>query len=107
VEELLAVLAGAENAEANGRDLERRAKRYWTLRYLEQQATGRPLRALALREGATAELVDFAARGTLRGAPNLADQTMIEVQVNRVDPLRGWLVLEYVRLVEKDARETM
>src|SRR5208282_2203196 len=29
VDELLTVLAGAENAEASGRDLERRAKRYW------------------------------------------------------------------------------
>ena len=37
-EELLAVLAGAENAEADGRELERRAKRYWTLRYLERHA---------------------------------------------------------------------
>ena len=36
-EELLAVLAGAENAEADGRELERRAKRYWTLRYLAAQ----------------------------------------------------------------------
>jgi len=105
VDELLRVLAGAENAEANGRELERRAKRYWILRYLEKQATGSALRALTFREGATAELADFAVRGTLRGAPNLPDQTRIEVQVNRVDPLRGWLVLEYVRTIEKDARE--
>lgn len=32
VDELLTVLAGAENAEASGRELERRAKRYWILR---------------------------------------------------------------------------
>ena len=107
VDELLTVLAGAENAEANGRELERRAKRYWILRYLEKHATGSPLRAIALREGATAELAEFAVRGTLRGAPNLTDQAPIAVQVSRVDPLRGWLVLEYVRSIEKDAREDL
>ena len=36
-EDLLAVLAGAENAEADGRELERRAKRYWTLRTSESK----------------------------------------------------------------------
>ena len=41
VDELLTVLAGAENAEASGRELERRAKRYWTLRYLERHAARR------------------------------------------------------------------
>ena len=41
-EELLAVLAGAENAEAEGRELERRAKRYWILRYLERHARDGP-----------------------------------------------------------------
>ena len=42
VDELLTVLAGAENAEASGRELERRAKRYWILRYLERHARRRP-----------------------------------------------------------------
>ncbi|MGO9455311.1 MAG: ribonuclease catalytic domain-containing protein [Candidatus Binataceae bacterium] len=101
VEELLAVLAGAENAEATGRELERRAKRYWILRYLERNAAETELPAIALREGATAELDDFAARGTLRGAPNLPDQEPIIVRISRVDPLRGWLVFDYVRRTEK------
>jgi exoribonuclease-2 len=102
VDELLTVLAGAENAEANGRDLERRAKRYWILRYLERRATDLPLTAIALREGASAELSDFAVRGTLRGAPSLPDQTVIEVQISRVDPLRGWLVFDYLRTPDRD-----
>src|SRR5208337_241193 len=46
-EELLAVLAGAENAEADGRELERRAKRYWILRYLlERNAANSELGAI-------------------------------------------------------------
>src|SRR5208282_3030743 len=101
VDELLAVLAGAENAEASGRELERRAKRYWILRYLERNAADAELPATVLREGATAELDDFAVRGTLRGAPNLPDQTPVIVRISRVDPLRGWLAFDYLRRAEK------
>jgi exoribonuclease-2 len=96
-EELLAVLAGAENAEAEGRELERRAKRYWILRYLQRHAVDRELNAVVTREGVSAELVDFGVRGTLHGAPNLATQSSIVVQIGRVDPLRGWLTMDYVR----------
>jgi exoribonuclease-2 len=96
VDELLTVLAGAENAEASGRDLERRAKRYWILRYLDRHARDARLTAFALREGASAELADFAVRGTLRGAPNLPDATAILVRMSRVDPLRGWLAFDYL-----------
>jgi exoribonuclease II len=101
VDELLTVLAGAEAAEASGRELERRAKRYWILRYLEHHALERPLLALATRDGAGAELADYVVRGTLRGAPNLPDQTPIFVQISRVDPLRGWLSFDYVRPAER------
>ena len=73
VDELLTVLAGAENAEASGRELERRAKRYWTLRYLERHAVDGPILAYVAREGQSAELADFAVRGTLHGAPDLAE----------------------------------
>ncbi len=96
VDELLTVLAGAENAEASGRELERRAKRYWTLRYLERHAGDGPILAYVTREGQSAELADFAVRGTLHGAPTLPNQMPIRVQVSRVDPLRGWLAFDFV-----------
>jgi exoribonuclease II len=96
VDELLTVLAGAENAEASGRELERRAKRYWILRYLERHAQDGPLLAFVAREGQSAELVDFTVRGTLHGAPSLPNQLPIMVQVSRVDPLRGWLAFDFV-----------
>jgi exoribonuclease-2 len=96
VDELLTVLAGAENAEASGRELERRAKRYWTLRYLERHAVDGPILAYVAREGQSAELADFAVRGTLHGAPTLPNQMPIRVQVSRVDPLRGWLAFDFV-----------
>ena len=96
VDELLTVLAGAENAEASGRELERRAKRYWTLRYLERHALDGPILAYVAREGQSAELADFAVRGTLHGAPTLPNQMPIMVQVSRVDPLRGWLAFDFV-----------
>ncbi len=101
VDELLAVLAGAEDAEASGRELERRAKRYWILRYLEHQAIDRPLPAFATREGASAELADYAIRGTLRGAPDLAELAPIVVRISRVDPLRGWLSFDYLGPAER------
>jgi exoribonuclease-2 len=96
-EELLAVLAGAENAETEGRELERRAKRYWTLRYLERHASDSELSAIVTREGASAELTDYGVRGTLHGAPNTPAGSQIIVQIGRVDPLRGWLTMDYVR----------
>jgi exoribonuclease II len=101
VEEMLTVLAGAESAEASCRDLERRAKRYWTLRYLEQHARDLPMVALATRDGASAELRDYGVRGTLRGAPNLPDQTPVLVQIARIDALRGWLSFDYLRAAER------
>ena len=105
-EELLAVLAAAETTEAEGRDLERRAKRYWTLTYLKRNALERPLTAIILRDGASAELEDYAVRGGLRGAPNLPVNARISVNVARVEPVRGWLTLNYLRTVtaaEEDA----
>jgi exoribonuclease-2 len=96
VDELLTVLAGAENAEASGRELERRAKRYWTLRYLQRHALDGPILGYVTREGQSAELADFAVRGTLHGAPTLPNQMPIRVQVSRVDPLRGWLAFDFV-----------
>jgi exoribonuclease-2 len=102
VDELLTVLAGAENAEASGRELERRAKRYWILRYLERHAMDTPLLAYVTREGQSAELADFAVRGTLHGAPSLPNQMPIMVQVSRVDPLRGWLAFDFVRPADED-----
>jgi exoribonuclease-2 len=96
VDELLTVLAGAENAEASSRELERRAKRYWILRYLERHALDGPILAYVTREGQSAELADFAVRGTLHGAPTLPNQMPVMVQVSRVDPLRGWLAFDFV-----------
>jgi exoribonuclease-2 len=95
-DELLTVLANAEAAEAEGKELERRAKRYWILRYLERTAIGRPLEATAFRDGASAELDAYAVRGALRGAPNLASQSRIMVRIARVEPLHGWLGLDYL-----------
>jgi exoribonuclease-2 len=95
-DELLTVLANAEAAEADGKELERRAKRYWILRYLARTAIGRPLEATAFRDGASAELDAYAVRGALRGAPNLASQSRIIVRIARVEPLHGWLGLDYL-----------
>jgi exoribonuclease-2 len=95
-DELLTVLANAEASEAEGKELERRAKRYWTLLHLERTARGRPLEATAYRDGASAELDAYGVRGALRGAPNLASQSRIMVRIARVQPLHGWLGLDYL-----------
>ena len=96
---LMAVLAAAESTEAEGRELERRAKRYWTLTYLQRSMMEEPLEATVLRDGASAELTAYVTRGALRGAPNLPARARIMVRVTRVDPLRGWLTLNYVETV--------
>ncbi|MBV8454621.1 MAG: RNB domain-containing ribonuclease, partial [Deltaproteobacteria bacterium] len=100
-DELLRLLAAAENAETEGRELERRAKRYWLLRYFQQYLGGRPLEAIVQRGGATAEIDAYAIRGTLHGAPNLAAHTRILVRVARVEPLRGSLALDYLNTLSE------
>ncbi|HXR36909.1 MAG TPA: ribonuclease catalytic domain-containing protein [Candidatus Binataceae bacterium] len=95
-DELLTVLANAESADSEAKELERRAKRYWTLRYLQRSQLDRPLEALAFREGSSAELIAYAVRGTLRGAPNAINESPILVRIARVDPLRGLLAFDYI-----------
>jgi exoribonuclease-2 len=95
-DELLALLANAENTESEGRELERRAKRYWLLLYLQQELRDRPLEAIALRGGNAAELEPYAIRGSLHGAPNVPTHARILVRIGRVEPMRGWLTLDYL-----------
>ncbi len=102
-DELLAVIANAEASEGASKELERRAKRYWTLRYLERETLGAPLEAIVMRDGASAELAAYAVRGSLHGAPNVASQSRITVQIANVDPLRGTLSLEYLRTIPRGA----
>jgi exoribonuclease-2 len=96
-DELLGLLAAAENAETEGRELERRAKRYWLLRYLQRHQAEQTLEAIVQRGGTTAELESYVIRGTLHGAPNLAPYTRILVRVARAEPLRGSLALNYIQ----------
>jgi exoribonuclease II len=95
-DELLRLLANAEASEVEGRDLERRAKRYWTLRYLERHGRDQALEAMVLRDGGSAELEAYGIRGSLDGAPNRASQARARVRIIRLDALRGWLRLEYL-----------
>lgn len=101
-DELMKLMANVEATEADGKELERRAKRYWILRYLERHAAGRELDAIVLRDGASAELDAYAVRGTLRGAPNLASQSRIAVRIARVEPIRGWLTLDFVGIAPRE-----
>jgi exoribonuclease-2 len=100
--ELLTILANTESAEAESKELERRAKRYWILRYLERNAMERPLSATALRDGQSAELNDFAVRGSLHGAPPLAIEAQIMARIDRIDPLRGLLSMNYAGPAHED-----
>ncbi|MGH7841736.1 MAG: ribonuclease catalytic domain-containing protein [Candidatus Binataceae bacterium] len=95
-DELMTIMAAAEAGESEGRQLERRAKRYWTLTYLRRHALERELEATVERDGASAELAAYAIRGGLRGAPNLAAGARVKVMIRKVDPLRGGLTLNYL-----------
>jgi exoribonuclease-2 len=94
--ELLGILANVETAEGEAKELERRARRYWILLELERSALDRALTAVAVRDGATAELCDYAIRGALHGAPALPDLTPVVVRIERIDPLRGILAMTYL-----------
>jgi exoribonuclease-2 len=100
-DELMGVLANAESAELSAKELERRAKRYWALRYLERHRTARPLLARALRAGASAELLEYPLRGALRGAPPGLREVPVRVGIAKIDPLRGQLVFDYLGPVDR------
>jgi exoribonuclease-2 len=95
-DELMEVLANAESAELGAKELERRAKRYWALRFLEESRADQPLLARALRAGTGAELSEFPLRGSLRGAPPSIGEIPILVAVAKIDPLRGHLAFDYL-----------
>lgn len=102
-DDLLRILAGAEATETELRELERHAKRYWILRHLRRHALDRPLKAVVLRDGASAELDAYAVRGALRGAPNVASNARILAQIARIEPVRGWLTLDYLSTISASA----
>jgi exoribonuclease-2 len=106
-DEILAIMAKTENAENEAKELERRARRYWILRYLQRHALDRELNATVTRDGVSAELDDYAVRGALRGAPNVATQTPVRVRIARVDPLRGWLSFDYLATASRTAERAL
>jgi exoribonuclease II len=103
-DELLRLLAAAENAESEGRELERRAKRYWLLRYFQKHLREQSLEAIVQRGSSSAELEAYGVRGTLHGAPNLPPHTRILVRLTRAEPLRGLLALDYINTIDERGR---
>ncbi len=83
-DELLTVLANAESADTEAKELERRAKRYWTLRYSTAIATGSQSRSgrtpRRFQRGTDAT---YAVRGALRGAPSGIGESSILVRIAR------------------------
>ncbi len=102
-DELLTVIANAEASDASSKELERRAKRYWTLRFLERECLSAPLEAIVTRDGASAALFDYGVRGSLHGAPNIPSQTRILAQISTIDPVRGTLNLDYLSTLGRDS----
>ncbi len=95
-ESLLGALAAAQAAEADIRAVERKANRYYTLAYLEQNLRKATLEAIVvaeLRNGYLLETTDLFVRGRLRASPEppqVGDP--LKVTIEKVDPEEDILI---------------
>jgi exoribonuclease-2 len=95
-EELLNVLAAAEAAETEIRNLEERSNTYWLLEHVSRERMGHSLAAVVLDRKGTAELQDYYLKGRLVDPGTAAPGDTIQVTIERMDSLRGDLRLKRV-----------
>lgn len=92
-DELLQVLAAAEAAEVEIRQLEERSSQYWLLRYLARERVGVPLQAIVVDGKSHVELEDFYYRAKVAGTLKSKPGDRICVQIESIDPARAELRL--------------
>ncbi len=97
VTELLQVLTGAEETASRNRQLEQKATEYWLLEYLQRHHLQDALAATVLSAGqgfSNVELNDFLLRGQLKTTTKLQAGDAVSVQIDRIQPEEGKLILK-------------
>jgi hypothetical protein len=95
-EELLHILAAAEGAEVEIRQLEERSTQYWLLQYLTRQKMDQPLAAVIVDGKGHVELEDFYLRAKVAGGVKGHPGDRLSVRIESIDPVRGELRLSAI-----------
>jgi len=98
-QELFEVLSAAETTEAEHRNLERAALRYWLMEHLRRERLDDLLTAtLIVAKGgnSTAELDELCLRGRLNAASTCRPGDRLKVRIAEINPRRDWLTLDAV-----------
>jgi len=95
-EELLEVLASAESAELEIRQIEERSTQYWLLQYLSREKMSGVLPAVVLDSKGQVELTDFYLRAKIAGGVKAEPGSNVNVRIEAVDPTRGEIRLQSV-----------
>ncbi len=93
-EELMQILATAESAEVEIRQLEERSTQYWLLQYLNREHMEKALPAIVIDNKSNVELEDFYLRAKLSGPVRGKPGDRIEARIETIDPLKGELRLQ-------------
>ncbi len=91
--ELLQILAHAETAEVEIRQIEERSTQYWLLQYLAHEKLNEVLPAVVLDTKGTVELSDLYFRAKIVGGTSAAPGARVNLRIESIDALKGELRL--------------
>jgi hypothetical protein len=91
-EELLHILAAAEAAEVEIRQLEERSTQYWLFQYLARHKMQEALAAVFVDNKGHVELEDFYVRAKVTGMKGQPGERVM-VRIESLDPVKGELRL--------------
>ncbi len=88
-EELLPILANAENTEQEIRAIEDQSTNYWILEYLSREKIGQPMNAVVLDRKGNIELEECYLRGRLQSPGGDEPGRVISVLIDTIRPDKG------------------
>src|SRR5262249_8953649 len=88
-EELLQILASAEAAEVEIRQLEERSTQYWLLQYLARHKLTEVMPAIVMDSKGNVELEEHYLRAKVAGGIKALPGSRTHVRIESIDPARG------------------
>ena len=88
-EELLQILASAEAAEVEIRQLEERSTQYWLLQYLARQKLTDAMPAIVMDAKGNVELEEYYVRAKVSGEIKAPPGSRTHVKIESIDPAKG------------------
>jgi exoribonuclease-2 len=103
-EELLQILAAAEAAEVEIRQLEERSTQYWLLQYLARQKLTEAMPAIVMDSKGNVELEEYYLRAKVPGGIKAAPGSRTHVRIESIDPAKGDIRLAVADGSQVDAK---